>query len=211
MKQNNLTENITDDFEHSEYNEQNIYNTEKGEKFEKLKILFEKYLLSFHNELLKYLPLPYDYLLMFALGYFFMRLFTNGKSSINIKNKKKLVDMNVFQIEKKLKEISLYQKKLEEKNKGNVKPKQIKQNLIKLPKEIINLEKMDQIENKLNILMNDLNERNKDNSNERTLQNNICDLEQKIMEEISKKKAEEAEEEEGEEEEEEKEKEENNK
>ena len=53
--------------------------------------------------------------------------------------------------------------------------------------------------------MNDLCERNNSNSVEKTLQNNICDLEAKILEEVNKQTKSKEEEEEDEEEEEEKE------
>ena len=46
--------------------------------------------------------------------------------------------------------------------------------------------KLEEIENKLNKLMNDLCERNKENSVEKNLQNNICDLQTKILEEVNK-------------------------
>ena len=96
LNQNNETENIIkteadykENIEHNEYIEKNMYNTEGEGKVAKLKVLFEKYLLLFHYEILKYVPKPYDYLIMLTLGYFFMKLFTKGKSSIYIKKKKK--------------------------------------------------------------------------------------------------------------------------
>jgi hypothetical protein len=164
----------------------NIYNTEK-EQNNKFKILFENYLLSFHNQLLKYLPIPYDYIFMFILGYLFMSLFTKPKNRIYIKQKKKLVDINIFQIEQNIREISNLQEKLnEKKNAGDGKQIQKNENLNYSPKEKIDLEKLEQIESKINKLMEDLCERNKENSVEKSLQNNICDLQTKILEEVNK-------------------------
>ena len=164
----------------------NIYKTEK-EQNNKFKILFENYLLSFHNQLLKYLPIPYDYIFMFILGYLFMSLFTKPKNRIYIKQKKKLVDINIFQIEQNIREISNLQEKLnEKKNAGNGKQIQKNENLNYSPKEKIDLEKLEQIESKINKLMEDLCERNKENSVEKSLQNNICDLQTKILEEVNK-------------------------
>ena len=119
---------------------------------------------------------------MFFLGYFFMRLFTRGKSSIYVKKKKKLIDSNVFQIDQKLREISKIQEQLKEKKKSNNNNMKMK---IDLPKEEINIDKYNQIENKLKTIMNDLLERNKKSSNERTLQDNICNLQNKILDEVN--------------------------
>ena len=194
LNQNNESENIiktdTDNKENIEYNdyiEKNMYNTEKESKLEKLKLLFEKYLLSFHQELLKYVPVPYDYLIMFVLGYFFMCFLTKGKSSISIKKKKKVDESIVFEIELKLREILKIQDKLKEKkNSGeNVQNPKI-ENLIKMPDDTININKLIQLENKLNILMEDLCKRNKDDSTEKKLQNNICELQNKILEDVNK-------------------------
>ena len=193
LTNNNETEDITntknDNKEKFNYEEYKKYNKDPDNQgiFNKIKILFEKYLLSFHNELLKYMPVPYDYLFMFVLGYFFMRLFTGGKSSIYVKKKKKLIDSNVFQIDQKLREISKLQEKLKEKKKNNNNNNLMK---IQLPKEEINIDKYNQIENKLNIIKNDLLERNKKDSNERKLQDKICNLQNKILDEVNKKKEE---------------------
>ena len=176
--------NIPDPDMHDDFNEKD-YQGEKNENehINKLKILFEKFLLSFHNQLLKYLPVPYDYIFMFVLGYFFMKLFTSGKSSIQIRKRKILKDPNVMEIEKKLKQISEISQQL-----GNNRGGPKKQNEIKLPKISINLENFTKIEKKLNSLLNDLNERNKDNSAEKNLQNNICAIQNGILEEVNKQK-----------------------
>ena len=191
----NIEKENLDNSHNYENIEQNNYNNKKEEKFEGLKILFEKYLLSFHYELLKYVPVPYDYLIMFVLGYFFMRIFTNGKSSIYVKNKRKLVDQNVAVIEKKLRDISKIQEKLRDKNNSDNKSQNPIQEII-LPKVPIDLGKLDNIEKKLNELMIDLCERNKNDSKEKKLENNICGLQHKILEEIKNKDEDDDEEEE---------------
>ena len=150
--------------------------------------------------------MPYDYIFMFVFGYFFMLLFTSGKSNIYVKQKKKLTDMNEKEVENKLKEIYNIQKQIEEKNNNKQERVNPIKNKLVIPKEIINVQKLEQIQNKLNVLMNDLCERNNNNSVEKTLQNNICDLEAKILDQVNKqRKSKEEEEEEDEEEEEEKE------
>ena len=74
----------------------------------------------------------------------------------------------------------------EKKNSGeNVQNPKI-ENLIKMPDETININKLIQLENKLNILMEDLCKRNKDDSTEKKLQNNICELQNKILEDVNK-------------------------
>ena len=157
--------------------------------------MFEKYLLSFHNQLLEYVPVPYDYICMLLLGYFFMKLITQGKSYIYVKNKKKLDDPNVFEINKKLREIS--QKLADKKTVGGKKTeKKVYTNM-----QTVDLGKLEEIENKLNKLMNDLSERNKNNSQEKVLQNDICDLQTKILDEIKKRDEDDEEEEEDDEEE----------
>ena len=175
--------------DNNEKNEENIihdiYKPEK-EQNKKFKILFEKYLLSFHNELLKYLPIPYDYIFMFVLGYLFMRLFTKPKNRIHIKQKKKLIDINVFQIEQKIREITNLQEKLNSKNIGGGQQIQNEENLAYLSKEKIDLEKLDEIEKKIIKLMEDLCERNKENSVEKSLQNNIFDYKNKILDKVNK-------------------------
>ena len=183
--------------EHKEHNEEYIKHADIKEN--KLKIMFEKYLLSFHNQLLEFLPVPYDYICMFLLGYFFMKLITQGKSSIYVKNKKKLDDPNVFEINKKLREISqkLTAKKNVERKKSE---KKVYTNM-----HTVDLGKLEEIENKLNKLMNDLSERNKNNSQEKVLQNDICELQTKILDEIKKRDEDDEEEEEDYEEEKEKE------
>ena len=148
--------------------------------------------------------MPYDYLFMFVLGYFFMRFFTTGKSSINIKMKKKLTDPNVFTIEKKLEKLK---EKFNNNNPQQQKQgkKKLKQNLLNLQIEELNLVKLEEIGNRLNNLMKDLCERNKEKSVERNLQDNICDIQYEIVKEVKKKNLEEEEgDEEGEEEEDEK-------
>ena len=197
--------NNKDNIDHDEHLDQHNYKEEKENKFEKIKILFERYLLTFHGQLLTYLPMPYDYIFMFVFGYFFMLLFTSGKSNIYVKQKKKLTDMNEKEIENKLKEIYNIQKKIGEKNNNKQEKLNPIKNKLVIPKEIINVQKLEQIQNKLNVLMNDLCERNNSNSVEKTLQNNICDLEAKILEEVNKQTKSKEEEEEDEEEEEEKE------
>ena len=194
LNQNNETENIIKtepdnkkNIEYNEYIDKNMYNTEEEGKLEKLKVLFKKYLFLFHHQLLEYVPKPYDYLFMFALGYFFMKLFTKGKSSIYIKKKKKVDESIVFEIELKLREILKFQDKLKEKkNSDEIGQKPKIENLIKMPDETININKLIEIENKLNILMEDLCKRNKDDSVEKKLQNNICELQNKILEDIKK-------------------------
>ena len=148
--------------------------------------------------------MPYDYLFMFVLGYFFMRLFTTGKSSINIKMKKKLTDPNVFTIEKKLEKLK---EKFNNNNPQQQKQgkKKLKQNLLNLQIEELNMVKLEELGNRLNNLMKDLCERNKEKSVERNLQDNICDIQYEIVKEVKKKNLEEEEgDEEGEEEEDEK-------
>ena len=194
LNQNNETENIIkteadykENIEHNEYIEKNMYNTEGEGKVAKLKVLFEKYLLLFHYEILKYVPKPYDYLIMLTLGYFFMKLFTKGKSPIYIKKKKKVDESIVFEIELKLREILKFQDKLKEKkNSDEIGQKPKIENLIKMPDETININKLIDLENKLNVLMEDLCKRNKDDSVEKKLQNNICELQNKILEDIKK-------------------------
>ena len=148
------------------------------------KLLFEKYLLSFHNQLLNYLPLPYDYLFMVLLGYLFMCLFTKGKSSIKIKKKRKLIDPDVFAIEQKLEEIKKIQKKNDSFNLAKNENKKV--NINNLIKGKINLEKLESIEKEINNIMNDLNERNKDNSQEKNMLNNICEIQTNILNEVTK-------------------------
>ena len=150
-----------------------------------MKLLFEKYLLSFHNQLLNYLPLPYDYLFMVLLGYLFMCLFTKGKSSIKIKMKRKLIDPDVFAIEQKLEEIKKIHMKNETVNPAKKENKKV--NVINSIKGKINLEKLESIEKEINNIMNDLNERNKDNSQEKNMLNNICEIQTNILNEVTKK------------------------
>mgnify|MGYP006989001541 FL=1 len=145
-------------------------------------------------------------MLIFVLGFLFMGLFTSGKSSINIKIKKKLIDPNVFTIEKKLEKLK---EKLNNNNPQQQKPKQgiknLKDNLLNLKIEELNLVKLEEIGNRLNNLLKDLCERNKEKSVERNLQDNICDIQYEIVKEVKKKNLEEEEgDEEGEEEEDEK-------
>ena len=87
---------------------------------------------------------------MFVLGYLFMRLFTKPKNRIHIKQKKKLIDINVFQIEQKIREITNLQEKLNSKNIGGGQQIQNEENLAYLSKEKIDLEKLDEIEKKNN-------------------------------------------------------------
>lgn len=187
----NIENDKLDNNSHGNENFENYnYNDKKESKFEGLKILFEKYLISFHYELLQYVPVPYDYLIMFVLGYFFMKIFAKGKNSIYVKNKRKLVDQNVAVIEKKLRDIAKIQEKLKEKN-NNDERRQKPSQEINLPKELINIEKLDSIEEKLNELMKDLCERNKKDSKEKKLENNICDLQNIILKEVNKQNEEE--------------------
>ena len=65
-----------------------------------------KILNKFHYEIKKYIPYPYDYLLMTFLGYIFTDLLISKKSCISIKKTKPIVDKNFFIINKKIKEIS---------------------------------------------------------------------------------------------------------
>ena len=53
-------------------------------------------------------------------------------------------------------------------------------------KEKINLEKLESIEQEINKIMNDLKERNKDNSQEKNMFSDICDIQTKILTEVTK-------------------------
>ena len=177
--QENIVENNHDSYQDTyEFN-----GKENHEKFS-FKILFEKYLFSFHNQLLNYLPLPYDYLFMIILGYFFMCLFTKGKNSINIKKQRRLINPDVFAIEQKLNEISKIQNEVSKGKKPKKENKKI--NIDNIIKENINIEKLENIERTINKIMNDLNERNKENSQEKSMISNICDIQTKLIDEVTK-------------------------
>ena len=152
-------------------------------------MFLEKYLLSFHNELLKFLPVPYDYLLMFVLGYYFMKIFTGGKNCSNFtKSKKKNEDLNSENdaiIKNELKYIKKIEEEIRKKYKNGEKIQK------KSSKINIDMEKLDNIDKKLSGLMNDLNERSKDNSNEKSMLNNICEIQDKILDIVNKEEEEE--------------------
>lgn len=177
-------DNIIHEENHMKHTEHMTFEEEqKIGKFNKLKILFEKYMIAFHLDVLKFLPLPYDYLLMFILGYYFMKLLTCCKRSIKINKKKKKTDFDFTRVDYKLKEILKLQEKMKnpEDNKEEVKKQNI-DNLIKGPNENVDLKKIESIFGKLNEIKNDLINRNNENSEERKLQNSICDLQMNILE-----------------------------
>lgn len=171
--------NIEEDF--------NLKNSEtkKGKLVDQAKILFENYMLAFHQDLLMFIPFPYDYLFMFVLGYYFMKFLTRGGNSIILKKKKNMRNTNTTLIEKKYKEITFLQKKLKEakENEKDNKTQEIKTigGIDLQLKEFIDNKKLDEIENKLNVLMNDLINRNKEKSTEKVLHNSICDLQMNIL------------------------------
>ena len=160
------------------------FNDNEVHEKSKFKILFEKFLFSLHNQLLKFLPTPYDYLFMIILGYLFMSLFIKEKKSANVKKQRRLINPDVFAIEQKLNEISKLQ---DEMNKGITPKKENKKlNINNVIKENINIEKLENIERSINKIMNDLNERNKENSQEKSMITNICDIQTKLIDEVTK-------------------------
>ena len=175
-----LEQNNKQKIEQENINSENIEKNNKN-KFqplkERIKINIRKYLLDCHKELKKYIPYPYDYLISFFVGYLFISLFIFSKSSINITNNRKFSDQNVLLINNKIKEISQLQDKF--KNKVNNKPNIQNNNLKK-----INLNKFDELQNKLNELFQFVNIRNSDTSNENILRENICTLQMEIMTKI---------------------------
>jgi len=181
------TENIqTNEQEPKKDSFESTYGFSDNERHEKskFKILFEKFLFSLHNQLLKFLPTPYDYLFMIILGYLFMSLFIKEKKSANVKKQRRLINPDVFAIEQKLNEISKLQ---DEMNKGITPKKENKKlNINNLIKENINIEKLENIERSINKIMNDLNERNKENSQEKSMITNICDIQTKLIDEVTK-------------------------
>ena len=170
---NKENDNISNEYSYEDFIEKS------GEKSFNLRLLFEKYLFSFHAQISKYHPQPYDYLFMVLLGYLFMSLFIGGKKSIKIKKSKRLVNPDVFAIEQ---EISKIQEKMK---KGDFSKNKQKINVDNLVKEKINFEKLESIEKGINYIMNDLNERNKENSKEKNLLNNICDIQTNILNELT--------------------------
>ena len=136
------------------------------------------------NQLLKFLPTPYDYLFMIILGFSFMSLFVKGNKSANIKKQRRLINPDVFAIEQKLNEISKFQDEL--KNGKTFKNENKKLNIDNMIKENINIEKLDYIERTINKIMYDLNERNKENSQEKSMITNICDIQTKLIDEVTK-------------------------
>ena len=143
---------------------------------EKIKIMIKKNLLDIHKELKKYIPYPYDYIISFFIGFFFMGLFIFSKSSIQIMKQKSPSDLsqNVIIINKKIKEISQLHEKFQKKE--NNKPGVQNNNWKK-----INLSKFDELQNKLNELSQFVNIRNSEFSNENILRENICTLQMEIM------------------------------
>ena len=121
---------------------------------------------------------------MIILGYFFMCLFTKGKNSINIKKQRRLINPDVFAIEQKLNEISKIQNEVSKGKKQKKENKKI--NIDNIIKENINIEKLENIERTINKIMNDLNERNKENSQEKSMISNICDIQTKLIDEVTK-------------------------
>ena len=113
-----------------------------------------------------------------------MCLFTKGKNSINIKKQRRLINPDVFAIEQKLNEISKIQNEVSKGKKQKKENKKI--NIDNIIKENINIEKLENIERTINKIMNDLNERNKENSQEKSMISNICDIQTKLIDEVTK-------------------------
>ena len=170
-----------DHHHHEEYKEESTESKKNSEKLQKLKILFEKYMMAFHTDLLRVVPFPYDYLSMFVLGYLITKFIFRSKKTFTIKKKKNLSDINVVTIELKLKEISKLQEKLKN-NEGNKVEQKNQDNLIKDLNEKVDLKRIENILKELNTLKTDLINRNQEDSTEKKLQNNICDLQMNILE-----------------------------
>ena len=168
----------------NQYNDNNIINRENPNFQEKIfnpkgKIatLISKYLFEIHKEIKKFIPYPYDYLLSFFAGYFFISLFIFSNKTIKLKKAKPFSEQNVFIINKKIKEIL----ELQEKNKGN--------NITNNNKQISNFNKIDirkftELQNKLNQLNEIASSRNLETSNENKVRENICALQRQIIQKI---------------------------
>ena len=74
---------------------------------------------QFHNDLKKYIPYPYDYLLMAFLGYLFTGLFISNKNYISLQKTKPIIEKNILIIDKKIKDIFYNIEKKYKKNINN--------------------------------------------------------------------------------------------
>ena len=74
---------------------------------------------QFHNDLKKYIPYPYDYLLMTFLGYLFTGLFISNKNYISLQKTKPIIEKNILIIDKKIKDIFYNIEKKYKKNINN--------------------------------------------------------------------------------------------
>ena len=74
---------------------------------------------QFHNDLKKYFPYPYDYLLMTFLGYLFTGLFISNKNYISLQKTKPIIEKNILIIDKKIKDIFYNIEKKYKKNINN--------------------------------------------------------------------------------------------
>ncbi len=139
--------------------------------------LVGKYLFDIHKEIKKFIPYPYDYLISFFAGYFFISLFIVSNKTIKLKKAKPFSEQNVLIINKKIKEIL----ELQEKNKGN----NIKNNNEQISDfNKIDIRKFTELQNKLNQLSEIASSRNLETSNENKVRENICTLQMEIMKKI---------------------------
>ena len=148
-----------------------INNLSKG----KINILIRKYLLDMHNELKKYIPYPYDYLIAFFSGYFITNLFIFSNKKISLNKSKLISDENISIINDKLKEILKLHDNI--KLKENNKPKN---NIFNK----IDFSKFNLLESKLNQLLKISSTRNLFSSSENAIRENICALQMNIMKKI---------------------------
>ena len=148
-----------------------INNLSKG----KINILIRKYLLDMHNELKKYFPYPYDYLIAFFSGYFITNLFIFSNKKISLNKSKLISDENISIINDKLKEILKLHDNI--KLKENNKPKN---NIFNK----IDFSKFNLLESKLNQLLKISSTRNLFSSSENAIRENICALQMNIMKKI---------------------------
>ena len=141
----------------------------------KINILIRKYLLDMHNELKKYFPYPYDYLIAFFSGYFITNLFIFSNKKISLNKSKLISDENISIINDKLKEILKLHDNI--KLKENNKPKN---NIFNK----IDFSKFNLLESKLNQLLKISSTRNLFSSSENAIRENICALQMNIMKKI---------------------------